>query len=257
VTFAESAVEDDLADLDARKAGATVAVSVPARNEAATIGDVVDTVARLRHRGLVDEVVVVDDSSSDDTALEAAAAGAVVIPSVGGPGKGQALTAALAATSSDLLVFVDADVTNFSAKFVTTLIRPLFDDPSIHLVKASYRRALDGRPNEGGRVTELLARPLLRRFFPPLAGVAQPLAGESAVRRSALAGIELAPGYGIEIGLLVDILTRFGRSAIAEVDLGERVHRNRPLLDLQPHADEVLAALLERTPARHDLGALR
>ena len=109
-----------------------------------------------------------------------------------------------------------------------------------------------GRPDEGGRVTELLARPLLRRFFPDLADLAQPLSGECAVRRSTLADVVLADGYGVEIGLLIDVHRRYGSTAIAEVDLGERIHRNRPLHALRGHADDIVAALFERTALNAD-----
>jgi glucosyl-3-phosphoglycerate synthase len=165
-----------------------------------------------------------------------------------GPGKGQALRAAVAASGADIVVFLDADVTNFSTRFVTDLVAPLLHDPTVHLVKASYGRPLDGRPGEGGRVNELLARPLLRRFFPPLASISQPLAGEYAVRRATLDGVHLADGYGVDIGLLIDVHRRHGRAAIVEADLGERVHRNRPLRELRPHSDDVLAAVLARAP---------
>lgn len=254
MTFLDDTVSDDVADLVLRKAGVRIGVYIPARNEAATIGDIVGTVAGLSAAGLVDDLVVIDDGSTDDTHLEATAAGAVVVHSPHGPGKGQALSAALAATETDLVVFLDADVTNFAAMFVTRLVAPLLDDPATQFVKARYRRPLDGRADEGGRVTELLARPLLRRFFPPLAAIAQPLAGECALRRAALDDVTLADGYGIEIGLLIDIFLRHGLPAIAEVDLDQRVHRNRPLRDLQPHADDVLAAVLARAPERAQAG---
>jgi glucosyl-3-phosphoglycerate synthase len=256
MTFLDDAVADDIVGLLDRKAGNRIGVCIPARDEASTVADVVERVARLRSAGLVDDLIVVDDGSSDDTALEAAAAGAVVVPSPHGPGKGQALAAAVGATDTELLVFLDADVTNFSASFVTALVAPLLAGDGVQLVKARYRRPFDGRPDEGGRVTELLARPLLRRFFPELAGIAQPLAGECAVRRTALADIALTDGYGIEIGLLIDVHHRFGRGAIAEVDLGERVHRNRPLHGLRPHADEVLAAVLDRSHTYDSTGEL-
>ena len=248
MTFVDTAVEGSIDALVRAKGIQRIGVCIPARNEHSTIGAVVDVVVPLRAAGLVDDIVVVDDGSTDATGLEAAAAGAQVIESLEGPGKGQALRAALAETDADLAVFLDADVTNFSTRFVTDLVAPLLHDPRVQLVKARYRRALDGRPGEGGRVNELLARPLLRRFFPPLASIAQPLAGECAIRRTALDDLVLADGYGIEIGLLIDVYRRFGRSAITEADLGERVHRNRPLQELRPHADEVLAAVLDRTP---------
>lgn len=231
-----------------RPATETVAVCVPARNEASTIGNVVRVVRDLRQLGIVEEVVVIDDGSTDATGAVAAAMGASVVACVGGPGKGQALRTAVEATDADILVFLDADVANFAPHFVTQLIAPFHDDPTVQLVKAAYRRPLDGRADEGGRVTELLARPLLRRFFPELADVVrQPLAGECAVRRHALDEIRLEDGYGIEIGLLIDIYRRFGPAALAQADLGERVHRNRPLRDLRPHCDDVLGAVLART----------
>ena len=223
-----------------------VGVCIPARNEATTIQRVVGVARRLQVAGLVDELVVVDDSSTDETASLAHASGAIVVANPHGPGKGQALSRAIEATTADVLVFLDADVENFAAAFITQLVVPLFDHPQLQLVKAAYRRPLDGRPGEGGRVTELVARPLLRRFFPELAAVRQPLAGECAIRRSALDDLTLDDGYAVEAGVLIDIYRRHGIGAIAQADLGERVHRNRPLAELRPHADAVLDAVLSR-----------
>ena len=147
---------------------------------------------------------------------------------------------------ADILVFLDGDVANFSDRFVSALALPLLVEPDLQLVKAVYRRPLIGRSDEGGRVNELVARPLLERFYPDLAVVAQPLGGECAVHRSALHEAPLADGYGIEIGLLIDVYRRFRMHAIVEVDLGERVHRYRPLHQLRPHARAVLGAVLTR-----------
>jgi glucosyl-3-phosphoglycerate synthase len=224
----------------------SIGVCIPARNEAATVGRIVRTVQTLRAAGLVDDLLVVDDGSHDATAAIAGVSGARVVRSEDGPGKGQALTTAISVSDADVLVFLDADVTNLSARYVTGVVGPLLARPEVHLVKAAYRRPCDGRADEGGRVTELLARPLLRRHFPDLADLAQPLAGECAVRRRTVEGFDLADGYGVEIGLLIDVRHRFGRQAIAEADLGERAHRNRPLLELGAHADAVLAAVLDR-----------
>jgi glucosyl-3-phosphoglycerate synthase len=236
---------------------ASVAVCIPARNEAATIGAIVTAVVDLVEQGAVDELVVVDDGSNDMTAAIAAQAGARVVPSIGGPGKGQALRQAVAATTADVLVFLDADVVNFSAGYVTALTSCLLADPGRKLVKAAYGRPLHGRSGEGGRVTELVARPLLEQFFPELATIAQPLSGECALTRDLAERLRLDDGYGIEMGMLIDAYLAYGRRAIAEVEVvGERVHRNRPLHELGVHAREVLAAVLDRAAAaRPELAA--
>lgn len=229
-------------------AGIRVSVCIPARDEAATVAGVVAPVAALRqgpHR-LVDEVVLVDDGSLDGTGDIAAALGARVLLRSGPHGKGAAMADASRATDGDIVVFLDADVTNFGADFVTGLLGPLLLDDGVVLVKGDYRRPVDGVGREGGRVTELLARPLLARLFPELAFVRQPLAGEVAIRRSALDGLVLELGYGVEVGMLIDVARRYGASAVAQVDLGERVHRNRPLGQLSGQAREVLAAVLDR-----------
>lgn len=234
--------------LAATKGAHRVSVCIPARNEAPTVGAVVAVAVSLAGIGLIDEIVVVDDGSTDATAAVAASAGAEVVAADGGPGKGQALRSALEATSGDIVVFVDADVVDFAPRFIGNLVEPLLSDPRVALAKASYRRPLAGAADEGGRVTELLAKPILRRFFPELADIRQPLAGESAVRRDTLELVNVADGYGIEIALLIDVFRLHGRSAIVDVDLGTRVHRNRPLHELRPHADDVLAAVVARLP---------
>lgn len=237
--------------------GATrISVCIPARDELATIGRVVASVqdALVGRLGLVDEIVVVDDGSLDGTAAAAERAGAQVIASVPLPagetpvglGKGDAMRVGLGATTGDLVVFLDADVTNFRPHFVSGLVGPLLARPSTVLVKGCYARSLHGNPNGGGRVTELVARPTLSLLFPDLAGVAQPLAGETAARRSVLEELVLCPGYGIEMAMLLDVAERYGAGAIAQVDLGTRSHRNRPLADLASQAREVLAAALSR-----------
>ena len=238
-------------DAAAGKAAArlTVSVCIPARNEAATLAGIVSTVVDALEgpAPLVDEVIVVDDGSTDATGAIADALGARVVRRAGRPGKGAALAEAVRRANGDIVVFLDADVRNFGLHFVTALVEPLLADDGLVLVKGAYRRpTVDGVG--GGRVTELLARPLLRRLVPELAFLRQPLAGEVAVRRAALDGLALEPGYGVEIGLLIDVARRFGPGAIAQVDLGERIHRNRPLAELAGQADEVLAAVLSRTP---------
>jgi glucosyl-3-phosphoglycerate synthase len=229
-------------------AGLRVSVCIPARNEAATVGRVVATVAGALDgpRPLVDELIVVDDGSADATGALAGALGARVVRRDGPPGKGAALAEAVRVATGEIVVFLDADVRNFDLHFVTALVEPLLADPGLVLVKGTYRRPAVGGEG-GGRVTELLARPLLRRLFPELAFLRQPLAGEVAVRRAALEGLVLEPGYGVEIGMLLDVAGRYGAAAVAQADLGERIHRNRPLADLAGQADEVLAAVLSRT----------
>ena len=210
---------------------------------------------------LVDEIVVVDDGSVDDTAAVARRAGARVVAAhtVGG-GKGQAMAVALEETDAELLVFLDADVRNFGPHYVTGLLGPLLGDsgpgrPDVALVKGFYERPLHGEESAGGRVTELVARPVIDLLFPHLAEVRQPLAGETAAPRTVLDKTGLAPGYGVELALLVDVAERFGVEQVAQVDLGVRIHRNRPLAELRPQATDVLGTALRRagvTPAHRN-----
>ena len=231
-------------------AGLRISVCIPARNEAATVAGVVAPVlpALEGPHPLVDEIVVVDDGSTDGTGAVAQAAGARVVPRLGPPGKGAAMVDGVRASTGHIVVFLDADVRNVGPHFVTRLLEPLLLDRAVVLAKAAYERPA-GATGGGGRVTELLARPLLRRLFPELAFLRQPLAGEVAVRREALAELVLEPGYGVEIAMLIDVGRRYGAEAIVEVDLGRRIHRNRPLDELSGQADEVLAAVLSRTGA--------
>jgi glucosyl-3-phosphoglycerate synthase len=238
--------------LAALKGDRTVSVCIPARDEAPTVGAVVRTVNELTARpsgpGLVDEIVVIDDGSSDGTAAVAGANGATVIANRGGGGgKGQAMRTALEATKGDLIVYVDADVTNFGAHFVTGLLGPLLADDGVRLVKAHYRRPLEGAPDGGGRVTELVARPLIDLLFPQLSSVVQPLAGETAAPRDVLERCDFADGYAVELALLVDVAALYGAGSVAQVDLGTRVHRNRPLAELRPQATDILRVALERS----------
>lgn len=247
--------EFDAADLARAKQGLVVSVCLPARDEAATIGPIVEQVVAdlVGGAGLVDEVLVVDDHSSDATAGVAAAAGAKVVAAADvlpghadGPGKGQALWKSLFASSGDLVVWCDADVTNFDTSFVVGLLGPLLTTPDVAFVKAFYERAFEGQPAGGGRVTELVARPLLSLLFPHLAGILQPLGGEYAGRRDVLEQLPFERGYGVEIGLLVDVAAHCGVDAVAQVDLGTRVHRNRPLDELGAQALAVLRSGLQR-----------
>jgi Glycosyltransferases, probably involved in cell wall biogenesis len=241
----------------------TISVCLPARDEEATVGQIVATVRRTLMEAvpLVDEVVVIDDGSIDSTADVAAWEGARVIavddvlPESGpGSGKGNAMWKSLHATDGDLVCWVDADIRNFGHHFISGLLGPLITDPDIAFVKGYYRRPLHGEPTGGGRVTELVARPLLSVLFPELAGFIQPLGGEYAGRRSLLEEVPFVEGWGVEIGLLVDIVDRVGLASTAQVDLGVREHRNRTLDDLGPQATAILVTALRRAGLAHPDG---
>jgi glucosyl-3-phosphoglycerate synthase len=221
-------------DLVARKDGRGVSVLVPARNEAATIAGVVGPlVDELVPVGLVDEVLVVDGRSSDGTGELAAAAGARVLSLPDDPalsGKGGALWWAQQQATGDLLVFLDADVAPSRAETAVALLTPLLMAPSVQFVKAAFDRPLtvDGvlHHGSGGRVTELLARPVLNAWWPQLAGFVQPLSGELAATRTLLHRLPFATGYGLELGMLIDVLELVGLDAMAQADIGERRHRH-------------------------------
>jgi glucosyl-3-phosphoglycerate synthase len=237
----ESFTLEHVSDLKRRT---SVAVIIPAKDEATTIGSVLDTV--MIHDHLIDELIVVDDHSSDDTAAVADHHGATLVRLEGSGGKGAAMNAGVEATTSTLVVFLDADVTNTTSDYVARLIQPLLERPATQLVKGFYERPLHNMPTGGGRVNELAARPILSLLYPGLGEIRQPLAGETAARRSALETLTLEPGYSVEIALLIDFAQLFGVHALAQVDLGIRRHRNRPLEELRPMAVDVLRAALDR-----------
>jgi glucosyl-3-phosphoglycerate synthase len=250
----ESRLLTSLVDAKARQ-GHTVSVCLPARDEEATVGRVVATVRRslVERLRLVDEIVVMDDGSTDATGDAARTEGAHVfrvdelLPQLPpGSGKGNAMWKSLYVCRGDLLCWVDADIRNFRADFVARLLAPLLGDPDIGMVKGFYRRPLDGEPTGGGRVTELMARPVLSYLFPLLTRFVQPLAGEYAARRSILETVPFVEGWGVEIGLLLDVVHRFGIQSVTQVDLGVRAHRNRPLDQLGPQALAILATALRR-----------
>ncbi|MFB7332888.1 glucosyl-3-phosphoglycerate synthase [Streptomyces adustus] len=219
-----------------RARGQSVSVVLPALNEEETVGDIVAVIRHdlMQQVPLVDEIVVVDSGSTDRTSAVAAAAGARVvhrdailprIPAV--PGKGEVLWRSLLVTGGDIVCFVDADLREFSSDFVTGIVGPLLTDPDVDLVKAMYDRPLGGAAGQGGRVTELMARPLLNMHWPQLAGFVQPLGGEYAARRSLLEQLPFPVGYGVELGMLVDSLHLVGLDALAQVDVGVRKHRHQ------------------------------
>jgi glucosyl-3-phosphoglycerate synthase len=239
----------------AAKGHARISVVLPARSERETVGQIVAAIRTdlMLDVPLVDEIVVIDSRSTDDTADVAAAAGARVfaqdeiLPHLPpADGKGEALWKSLAVTSGDLIVFLDADVPNFSPSFVTGLLGPLLHDPSVRYVKACYDRPLHETSNAGGRVTELVARPLLNLHWPLLAGFVQPLAGEAAARRDQLERLPFVTGYGVEFGLLVDVLADAGLDAMAQVDLGTRVHAHQSTAALGRMAAQIWQAAWSR-----------
>jgi glucosyl-3-phosphoglycerate synthase len=238
----------------------SVSVCLPARECAATIGPIVSALAGLVDRGAIDQLVVIDGDSRDDTARIAADAGAAVfaeseLMASYGPvaGKGDAMWRSLSILEGELVCFLDADVLEFSTHSVLGLLGPLIEFDEIEFVKAYYRRPF--RQGEvvladgGGRVNHLLARPALAIFYPALAAVRQPLAGEVAARRSLLERLPFATGYGVEIAMLLDALEHVGLDGMAQVDLDSKHNSHQPLLELSAMAYtvlRVLAARLER-----------
>ena len=242
------------AELAEQKGDHTISVCLPARNEEGTVGPIVEAIVEhLVGPGLVDELLVLDDGSSDDTALVAKEAGAEVVAVSSiltdqslGKGKGNVLWRSIAASSGDLIVWSDTDLTSFTPSYVTRLVAPLLFEPELDYVKGYYKRPLDEAGRGGGRTTELVARPLLSFFFPPLATIHQPLGGESVARRSLLEQLPFVESYGVESALLIDSLRLRGIEAMGQVDLGERRHRHRDLGALSEQASEIMAVVLDR-----------
>ncbi len=254
----------DFADLEELCAlrdaqGLKISVVIPTLNEERTIADVVRivrTVLQERHP-LVHELLVIDSGSTDQTRQRATEAGAKVhlaseiLPELGDhPGKGENLWKALAVIEGDLVCFIDADIQNMHPRFVCGLIGPLLKHPEISYIKGFYERPMSSGtrilPNEGGRITELLVRPLFSIFYPELARFCQPLAGEYAARRELLEQLAFPNGYGVESAHLIDCLNLIGIDALAQCDLDERIHRNRSLQDLSITSHEILQAILPR-----------
>jgi glucosyl-3-phosphoglycerate synthase len=240
----------------ARLRRGTVSVCLPARDEAETIGPILRELMPLRDLGVVDQVVVVD-RSSDGTDAIARRLGAEVhcqedlLPELGPVlGKGDAMWRALSVLQGDVICFLDADSRDFGAHFACGLLGPLLSDPEISFVKGFYRRPFrvgeTVYPEGGGRVTELVARPLLNLFYPELAAVQQPLAGEIAARRELLDRLSFATGYGVDIALLLDAYREVGLNGIAQVDLEVRQNAHQPLRELGPMAHAVLQAVAAR-----------
>lgn len=239
-----------------REQPVTISVALPARNESATVGYIVSLIhdELVAGCGLVDELVVLDDNSTDETAAIATKAGATVhrtstvapefdriVDGVRKGGKGEALWKSLQVTTGDLVIWCDADIKNFDTRFIRGGIGPLLSDPSIGFVKGFYKRPPDQEGVGGGRVTELVARPLISTLFPHLSHMVQPLSGEFGGRREILEAVPFSRGYAVDLALLIDISEKFGADAIGQIDLGTRIHRSRPLSELGPQAMSILA----------------
>ena len=249
--------------------GLKVSLAMPALNEEPTVGRVIQTIrdALMLRMPLVDEIVLVDSASTDRTREIASALGVPVhihqevLPALGArAGKGEALWKSLCLTSGDVVIWIDTDIVNIHPRFVYGLLGPLITHPEIQFVKGFYRRPLkvDSKlqAGGGGRVTELTARPLLNLFFPELSGIIQPLSGEYGGRRSALEQLPFSSGYGVEIGLLIDVFEKFGLDAIAQVDLQERIHHNQPLESLSKMSFAIIQTVMRRIEKRYGVKML-
>ncbi|MBI5830439.1 MAG: glucosyl-3-phosphoglycerate synthase [Chloroflexi bacterium] len=256
----------DLKDLVALKEaqGLTISLALPALNEEETVGKVIRAVkgALMDRAPLLDEIVLIDSDSSDRTREIAEELGVPVfihqqlLPGHGTRhGKGEALWKSLLVTRGDIVAWIDTDIVNIHPRFVYGILGPLLLSRRVQFVKGFYRRPLKvGQKTQaggGGRVTELTARPLLNLFYPELSGVIQPLSGEYAGRRAALEKLPFFSGYGVETGLLIDMLEQYGIEAIAQVDLLERVHHNQPLEALSKMSFAILQAVIHRLERRH------
>ncbi len=253
-TFHHSAFSAERIAAERAERGLGVAVVLPARECAGTVGEIVAALARVREAGAIDRIVVVDAASQDGTAAVAGRAGAEVwqeaelLPSFGAVlGKGDAMWRACSRVEEDVVCFLDADSERFSAHFATGLIGPLVCEPDVSFAKAFYRRPLgEGSAEGGGRVNHLTARPALALLYPQLAEIRQPLAGEVAARRELLARLPFATGYGVEVAMLIDAWRAVGLAGIAQVDLEEHFNHHQPLSALAPMALTVLATIARR-----------
>lgn len=267
--FAENTFHSrEFEDLDAllalkRNQGVTISLGLPALNEEKTVGNVIGTIkeALMDRVPLLDEIVLIDSNSTDRTREIARAAGVPVyihqeiLPELGAyRGKGEALWKSLHVLRGDIIAWIDTDILNIDPRFVYGVLGPLLREERVQYVKGFYRRPLHVgdqlQSGGGGRVTELVARPMLNLFYPVLSGIVQPLSGEYAGRRSALERLPFFTGYGVETGLLIDMLNVFGLQAIAQCDLEERVHKNQDLTALGKMSFQILQVFVSRLEAR-------
>lgn len=273
--FAENTFHShEFADLHAlvalkEKQGITISLGLPTLNEAGTVGKVISTLkqALMDEVPLLDEIVLIDSASTDDTVAIAQSQG---IPTYNHPdilpevssyrGKGEALWKSLYVLKGDLIAWVDTDITNIHPRFIYGLIGPLLKRPQLQYVKGFYQRPIKVgnqlQASGGGRVTELVARPLINLFYPELSGIIQPLSGEYAGRRSALEAVPFFSGYGVETALLLDLHERYGLDGIAQADLEERVHHNQPLVGLSKMSFAILQVFIARLESRYNVRLL-
>jgi glucosyl-3-phosphoglycerate synthase len=273
--FAENTFDgDEFDDIDRlidlkHERGVSISLALPALNEAETVGKVIRTLRRalMKNHPLLDEIVLIDSGSDDRTREIARRLGVPVyihqeiLPGHGTRrGKGEALWKSLYVTRGDLIAWVDTDIVNIHPRFVYGILGPLLQSDQVQYVKGFYRRPLKVgnkmQAGGGGRVTELVARPLINLFFPELSGLIQPLSGEYAGRRSALEQVPFFTGYGVETGLLIDLLDKFGLRGIAQVDLQERVHHNQPLDALSRMSFAIIQVIVSRLEDRHKINLL-
>jgi glycosyltransferase involved in cell wall biosynthesis len=251
------------------KQGVTISLGLPALNEEETVGQVIETLktALMDDVPLLDEIVLIDSDSTDRTRAIAEAHGIPVyihqetLPEVGANiGKGEALWKSLHVLKGDIIAWVDTDITNIHPRFIYGLLGPMLQSPRVQFVKGFYQRPIKVgdkvQAGGGGRVTELVARPLFNLFYPELSGIVQPLSGEYAGRRSALEQIPFFSGYGVETGMLIDLLDRFGLVAIAQTDLEMRVHHNQPLVGLSKMSFAILQVFIARLESRYGVQLL-
>ena len=250
-----------------RKQNSFISLALPALNEEKTVGHVIQTIkeALMDRVPLVDEIVLIDSNSTDRTRDIAREMGIPVyihqnlLPQHGARhGKGEALWKSLLVTKGDIILWIDTDIVNIHPHFVYGLIGPLLHRPEIQLVKGFYQRPLRVgdklQAGGGGRVTELTARPLLNLFYPELSGLVQPLAGEYGGRRYALERLPFSSDYGVEIGLLIDMLEFFRVNAIAQVDLEERIHHNQTLEALSKMSFTIMQTVFRKLERRFGHG---
>jgi nucleotide-binding universal stress UspA family protein/glycosyltransferase involved in cell wall biosynthesis len=244
--------------------GLTISLALPSLNEEETVGKVISVVkkALMDDFPLLDEIILIDSNSNDrtrDIALELDVPVHIhqhTLPAYGERlGKGEALWKSLYITQGDIIVWIDTDITNIHPRFVYGLLGPMLINPQIQFIKGYYRRPIKVgnkiQAGGGGRVTELTARPLLNLFYPELSGVVQPLSGEYGGRRKALEQLPFFSGYGVEIGLLIDVFEKFGLRSIAQVDLQERIHRNQDLSALSKMSFAIIQAVIKKLERRY------